>query len=139
MLPSRQHNFGTEKFFLFPKKLFISLQVTSKLSSKSLLVELENLMPTDKLFLLIISDAAAALVVVAVIVVVAAVVIAVAAAASKETSMRISGSDKLTFCSKSMKKVKLGRIFDVSVQKDLSFSERYRSRIRSFLTRSQQP
>ena len=61
-------------------------------------------MPTDKLFLLIISDAAAALVVVAVIVVVAAaaVVIAVAAAASKETSMRISGSDKLTFCSKSM-------------------------------------
>ena len=87
---------------MFPKKLFISLQVTSKLSSKSLCVELENLMPTDKLFLLIISDAAAALVVVAVIVVVAAVVIAVAAAASKETSMRISGSDKLTFCSKSM-------------------------------------
>ena len=85
---------------MFPKKLFISLQVTSKLSSKSLCVELENLMPTDKLFLLIISDAAAALVVVAVIVVVAAVVIA--AAASKETSMRISGSDKLTFCSKSM-------------------------------------
>ena len=62
-------------------------------------------MPTDKLFLLIISDATA-LVVVAVVVVavvvVAAVVIAVAAAASKETSMRISGSDKLTFCSKSM-------------------------------------
>ena len=102
-------------------------------------MELENLMPTDKLFLLIISDAAAALVVVAVIVVVAAVVIAVAAAASKETSMRISGSDKLTFCSKSMKKVKLGRIFDVSVQKDLSFSQRNRSWIRSFLTCSQQP